>query len=227
MSERLVFLPGLGADARLFEPQLAEFQAGEVISWPDHNGCKSIGDLAERVLETGVCNADTRLVGFSFGSMVALEMACRAADTNRPPEVVLISGLRSRRALTLPFKLQAWAAQLAPRSILRKQLVGPVAESFKKRDGVSDTVVQTLSDMAADCDLGFLKWALRACARWTFDGRCPVPVRQLHGRSDTVIPLVEHPDLPGGRAETIEGGHLLTLTSPDAVNRFIAAGGPG
>jgi pimeloyl-ACP methyl ester carboxylesterase len=226
--ERLYFLPGRGADARLFTPQLEVFRHAVVPSWPDHRGCRSLGDLAERLADSIDLTPPTRVVGFSFGSMIALEMARRVPEASRPQEVILISGLRSKRAVTGAFKRRAWAAQLAPKSVLRRRLVGPVAENFRELDGVSDDVVGVLSAMAADCDLDLLKWALLGCARWTFDGTCPAPVRQLHGRHDTVIPLVEHDWLPDGRATLAEGGHLLTLTNPEAVNAFITGrGGAG
>jgi pimeloyl-ACP methyl ester carboxylesterase len=56
------------------------------------------------------------------------------------------------------------------------------------------------------------------------------PVRILYGRDDRVLDPTIHGTrtakaIPGSRLELIEGGHMLPVTQPDAVARFILAEG--
>jgi pimeloyl-ACP methyl ester carboxylesterase len=73
--------------------------------------------------------------------------------------------------------------------------------------------------MARDLPVDFLRWAARAAVEW--DG-CPdpgVPVRQIHGDRDWVIPVARL------KPDTIVAGglHVLNMSHPAEVNAFIAA----
>ncbi|MEL6740589.1 MAG: alpha/beta fold hydrolase [Planctomycetota bacterium] len=222
---RVVFLPGLGADERLFEPQIeAVREAGhapETPAWPGHRPGETLPAFAGRAGDAIAPCAQTLLVGFSFGGMVALEIAARGDADHRPAGVVLISGLRSKRAVTLGFKAQQAAGRLVPRSLVRTIMTGRLVDRFAATDALSAEQTEILRDMARRTDLDFLFWAARASARWGFDGRCPSPVRHVHGRLDRTIPYAAHPDLPGGEARLVDAGHLITWTAPETVNEVI------
>lgn len=223
MNPRLVFLPGLGADAGLFAPQLAAFPGAGVPAWITPLGRESLGAYAERFGASLKADGPWVAVGFSFGGMVALEMASRMDPSLRPMGVVLLSGVRSRAAVSDAFRVQRAVGGLVPRGLVRRALDGPASRAFARRDGLGERHTQDLVAMARRADVPFLLWGSAACCRWGFDGRCPVPVRHLHGRRDRIIPYVPHPALEGGRAELIDAGHLITWTAPERVNRFIAA----
>lgn len=233
---RVVFLPGLGADERLFAPQIEALRAAghtpQTPRWPFHRKGESLRAFSVRAAEVIRPDPHTLLVGFSFGGMVALEIAAVAAAEHRPWGVVLISGLRSSRAITPAFRAQQAVGRFVPRGIVRRALTGRLVDRFARTDHLTAEQAETLRDMASSTDLDFLFWAARACARWGFDGRCPVPVRHVHGRHDRTIPYVAHPELPGGEAEIVDAGHLITWTAPESVNRAVLeaaspAGGEG
>ena len=220
---RLVYLPGLGADAALFKPQAERF-GGETPAWIEPRRGEALGAYAERFGETVDTSTPWVAIGFSFGGMVALEMACRLPADRRPRGVVLVSGVRSRAAVSDGFRAQRAVGGLVPRGIVRAMLDGPMARVFAKRDGLDAGWTEELVSMAGRADVGFLMWASAACCRWGFDGVCPVPVRHVHGRRDRIIPYVPHPALEGGVAELVDAGHLITWTAAEAVNGFIEAG---
>jgi pimeloyl-ACP methyl ester carboxylesterase len=70
----------------------------------------------------------------------------------------------------------------------------------------------------AEADPAFLRWACRAVMSWEADDpRLPGPIHQIHGDRDRFLPWrLTKPDvLVRG------GGHVLTLSHPQAVNNFI------
>lgn len=224
---RIVFLPGLGADERLFSPQIAAVEAAGhqalTPGWPEHDSTDALAAFAQKLLAATSVDHETLLVGFSFGGMVALEMAAAAPVHERPAGVVLISGLRSKRAVTGAFKVQQAVGRLVPRGITRSLMTGRLVDRFARSEPLTSDQTETLRDMGAMTDLGFLFWAARACARWGFDGSVPVPVQHVHGRRDRTIPYVPHPDLPGGEAQLLDAGHLITWTAADQVNEILIA----
>ncbi|MEM7622036.1 MAG: alpha/beta hydrolase [Planctomycetota bacterium] len=219
---RLVYLPGLGADAALFGPQL-EWFGGETPGWIPPLRGERLGPYAERFAETIDTSPPWVAVAFSFGGMVALEMASRLPADRRPVGVVLISGVRSRAAVLGSFKLQRAVGGVVPWGLVRAALDGPAARVFAKRDGLDEGRTEDLVAMARRAEVSFLMWASKACCRWDYDGVCPVPVRHVHGRRDRIIPYVPHPALDGGIAELVDAGHLVTWTAAEAVNGFIEA----
>ena len=74
--------------------------------------------------------------------------------------------------------------------------------------------------MVEEIDLDFFRWSSTAAAQWSFtgtDSRITAPIYQIHGEKDWVIGLQE-----GNESEVIENGrHLINLTHPELVNRFI------
>jgi pimeloyl-ACP methyl ester carboxylesterase len=62
-----------------------------------------------------------------------------------------------------------------------------------------------------------LAWQMRAVLGWSAPPPCDVPVFQIHGRHDRMLPL-----RLGKRDLAVDGaGHLLNMTDAGRVNRFI------
>jgi pimeloyl-ACP methyl ester carboxylesterase len=234
MTTRIVLLPGLGADERLFAPQLEAFESATMPGWieprTDRHGPRgargeSLGDYALRFAEQAVQpepGEDWVAVGFSFGAQVALEMASRLPEGRRPRAVGLISGLRSRRSVSRLFRMQVRLGTAVPERVARAVIAGPLSGLFARSCGLDPRQTADLHAMAEDVDWAFLVWASRAASRWASDGRCPVPVSWIHGRRDRVVPYVPHP-AQHDRVELLDdGSHLLTWTKAARVNAWIA-----
>src|SRR4051812_19762115 len=102
MSEaRLILLPGLGADERMFAPQRATFPRLEVPRWLTPQPRESLPDYARRMAAGIDPSEPLFLGGSSFGGMVALEMARHV----RPRAVFLIGSCRAATA-SVPWMLR-------------------------------------------------------------------------------------------------------------------------
>lgn len=211
-SATVLLAPGIGADHRLFAEMLPLIPGASIATWPRPNRNEKLGEMAARWAES--LPAGPRVViGFSFGGMVAMEAAARssrfAAET---VGIVLVSSCRSREAITTDFKGRARGLAFIPDPALRLGLT-KFSQGFSPQDDLTADQRGYLQDMAKETDLGFFRWAVGACAQWDFAGPeaagLSVPVIQIHGSRDTVIPPV-----PGHADETWNAGHLLTYTHP-------------
>ena len=228
----LVLLPGLGADADLFQPQRQAFgDAVHVPDWIDPlDRNESLRSYARRWSESinqtiAGFNADRPwfLGGASMGGMLALEMVPYL--DRLPTAVLLIASTRSTPNYPMHIKLGASVVKgLPPQAaawVLRHSAV-----PLGVRDGLDDVGYRTLAKMASAADADRYVWSMGAAADWTYPGPPEQvhgqpfpPIEQIHGDRDWMIPLAEAeaPD-----ATVVEhAGHILTLSHYHTVNRWL------
>ena len=209
----LILLAGMGADQRLFAPQIRAFPQVIVAKWITPRADESIGDYAGRLAQelnvTGPCFVG----GASFGGFVAVEMArhldaqaCFLIGSARSPaELPLrVRALRrlGRATRVVPFE---WVCRAAGRSV---DLFGFCSAPRTRQ----------LLRQLSDADAAFLRWATRAVLTWQRDSPPPaVPIYHIHGDRDHVLPV------SCTRADHVVrgAGHVLSLTHAEDVNEFL------
>ena len=220
MSEttRLILLPGLGTDIRLFAPQAAAFENLTVPSWIPPRSDESLQEYAARLAEKIKPRGRYFIGGVSLGGMIAHEMAVHLATQEpKPRGLVLISTCRTRAGL------RGWHRQLAPLAALLppaafsiSKPIAPLAAMLYSR--LPSDIRRLSVQMFQDTDSRFMQWALAAILCWQPSAPADVPTFQIHGGRDRLIPIrnVEpHETIAGG-------GHLINLTHARQVNEFIA-----
>lgn len=231
----IVLLPGLGANARLFAPQLAAFadRGAFVPEWPTlHDRAASVEDLARalrRDLESrGSLDARTILVGFSFGSQVALSLTRGLIDDGAAPPraILLVSGLRRTSQLTRRFRLQVLASRLLPDAAIAHAARELVATPFARACGLDHERTLELRRMAAELDVAQFRRLAGAATRWRFEDADEVRLRaagvrllHLHAERDPVIP--PPPASVDGVERLAERAHLLTWSHAPRVQALL------
>lgn len=214
MSEfQLVLFPGLGADYRLLEPQRAAFPQLIVPPWLPPQKNESLPHYAARMAETIVPSRDAPFIlgGVSFGGMLAYEMA----GILKPDAVVLIASCRSNKSLRPIFTPVRWLPSVVPPQAwnVAKLLAGPVMR-WKHGNAAKR---ELLVNMFGDSDSCFMHWTLNAIFHWNPPPIEGIPVYQIHGRRDPLIPASRV------QADLIipSGSHLINITHANEVNAFI------
>jgi pimeloyl-ACP methyl ester carboxylesterase len=211
---RLILLPGMGVDARLFVSQRAAFPRLEVPTWLSPEPDETLERYGARMARRIVVGPGEPLYlgGASFGGMVAQEMA-RAL---RPRAVFLIASCRSGDQIAGFTRWIERVSRPIPDAALRAGqrwlhlLLPDLLRLPANRQGLFLAMVR-------DASLNFIRWATRAALNWAPHDQSSVPVHHIHGQRDTLIPVTRvHPDriVPGV-------GHLLTMSCSAEVNRFI------
>ena len=210
---RLVLFPGLGADARMYEPQRAAFPWLEVPRWLEPRRRETLADFARRTAEQVDPTGSLVLGGSSFGGMVALE----AARHLNPRAVLLIGSCRSPRSVPWGFRAAARVGRFAPGPALRV-IHGLNSRSTRMFGNLNPEQHAMMVAMMRAADPAFIQWGGHALTCWAGAGDVAVPVYHIHGGDDRIMPCrLVRPDVivPGA-------GHLLNVTHADEVNRFIA-----
>ncbi|MEW6251909.1 MAG: alpha/beta hydrolase [Planctomycetota bacterium] len=216
----LILLPGLGADAQLLEPQRAFFPGLATPPWPAHVPGETLRDYAQRAAAAITpllpAGGGYHLGGCSFGGMVALEAV---AHLPVPPRAIfLIASARSGQAIAPHLRYFVKFASILPeRAFAAGQALTPL---FMQKFGrLSPEQADWFAAILAGVDAGFVRWGIAAITDWEGCELPPdVPVHTIHGSDDELIPCKQvRPDV------VIQGGgHLISVTHADEVNRFIA-----
>jgi pimeloyl-ACP methyl ester carboxylesterase len=209
---RLVLIPGLGADARVFGPQLKAFPDALTPGWIPPRRRESLASYAERLAATVDSSRPVVLAGLSLGGMLALEMA-RHLPTQR---VVLIASCTHPRAVRRV--MRAIEILGRPWPLWSAEWIKSFAPPVMGRGGtVPKDARSVLVDMIRDTPANFIRWGGRAIFAWPGRPDPGVPIAHIHGARDWVIPM-KHV-----RPTRVipDGSHVLNLSHPEEVIRFL------
>jgi pimeloyl-ACP methyl ester carboxylesterase len=210
---RLLLLPGVGADRRLFEAQQSSSAELSVIEWIAPIAREeSLTGYAKRLAATIDTSPPFAIGGASFGGMVALELARHL----RPAAVILIASCRSPLSLPPHYRQLSWLTQFLPAALL----TGALARSrfVTSRFGLKTRDERRLfGDMLRATPPSFVQWACRAIFGWPGAADLPMPIHHIHGTNDRIIPL----RCVRPTAVVQDAGHLVNVTHASEVNAFI------
>lgn len=210
----LILLPGLGTDASLFAVQRTAFPELIIPAWLPPLRNESLPDYATRMAIAANPGGPCIVGGLSFGGMIALEMT-RHLDARG---CILISSLAT------PAELPRWMRRLGPWSWILPRRTDRIVSGFgtvmlKTMGPILPKRLKQLCVHFSKTKASMLPWACRAVTTWQpTTPQWPCRVWHLHGDNDPIFPARRtKPDqlVPGG-------GHLLPLTHPFVVNRFLS-----
>jgi len=222
--ERLLLLPGMMCDERLFSAQLEELVDIAEMRVAGFGRARSIRAMARRALEHAPW-PHFSLAGLSMGGIVAMELLRQVPerierlallDTNHRAE------LPERRALRQPQIERALQGELRQLLIDEMKPLYLAPENRGRRD-----ILDAVLDMAMDLGVEVFQSqsvALRDRPDQSETlARVMVPTVVLCGLHDTLCPVDRHREIadliPRARLVVIPGaGHLPTLEQPRATN---------
>jgi thioesterase domain-containing protein len=211
----LFLLPGMGGDARMFQPQLASLPSATVPAWIATEPHESLPSFAARMARVVDPGGPCFVGGASFGGMVAVEMA-RHLEARA---CFLIGSVRTPAELPPRTHAFRWLARRTGAHGL-ELVPGAAAALDALVSHWLSPAVGSMVQQLADTDRRFFRWAALAVLRWKPSADPPVPVLQIHGGRDHMLPhRFTRPDV------LVRGaGHLLSMSHGDEVTQFLRAG---
>lgn len=211
-SSRLILIPGMGADHRLFEPQRQGGLDFETFDLPAPLHGDTLTSYAQRLARPWRLDENTVVAGVSFGGMIACEWA-RIAPVRR---VLLIASCQSGAAIPPVRRMAELISRMVPDRFIRRRCATG-CQLMGQLEGLSAAQIELITDMAQKASIPAMRRIARMILRWPGGGRVPVPIHHIHGAKDHIIPIRRvAPD------EVIpDGGHLINLTHAERVNAFL------
>lgn len=211
---RLILVPGMGVDGRVFTPQRAAFPMMEIPAWIDPEVNEPLSHYATRLAASlPKSEAPTVVGGLSMGGMVALEMAKHV----NARAVVQISSCDHPDAVLPLLTMSEPIGQSVSTGVLN--LGKRLAALFVGRGGVPSEHRRLVQQMLKDISIDFIRWAGYAITRWPGLADPGVPVHHIHGTRDWVIPISRLRTPP---TRIVQGGaHVLNMSHEREVNEFL------
>ncbi len=190
-------LPGMGADRSMYSaPSWQGLPGACFLDWPEHRGEKSIGAIADRLIEENAIIEGSAMIGTSLGGVVAGEIANRVHLRG----LALVSSAVHPREISGLLSVLHPLAQLAPIDFIQ---------------AAAGKVPHELAGMFARSQASFVRAACGAIFEWRgLDGSRIRPLR-IHGSHDRVVPP------PADANLMLDGGHLIAMSHADACVRFL------
>ena len=208
---RLILLPGLGADARMFETQRERFPHLEVPDWLDPHKRETLESYGQRFAESLEYDENCIVGGTSFGGMLAVEMSRHIT----PRKLILIGSALSFSEITFLLRTVSRLARWMPPSAFR---LGVLQTRLTARwFGLQTQAQRQLSNqMMSDAAPAFVRWGCIALSNWS-GLSTELPIARLHGAEDRIIPPLND----GSQTLIPEAGHVPSMSHPQAVNDWL------
>jgi pimeloyl-ACP methyl ester carboxylesterase len=227
----LVFVPGLGADHRLFKYQSEYFWGSVAVDWIDPVSNETLEEYAVRMaamirtrLPVGTASRDIVICGLSLGGMIAPYIAhnldaagyillCSIRNPAQFPKRYYLDWLIARHSVTfrivrISFIRLFVRLFLVFRGLIRRFVI----------DDALDQIICMPARRFAELSRMMFDWAYRKRNQNDLNNNnTNMQLIQIHGNRDPLLPIkLTNPDI------IIEGGgHLLALTHPKQVNEII------
>lgn len=207
---KLYFIPGLGANYRLFEKQKQSGINFEVIEYIPSLKKESLHEYAARLAEGIQCKEDIILLGVSFGGILAIELA----KILPIKKLILISTVKTNKELPFYFKLLRFLKLhfLIPSSWLMR--LAHLAKPFFGVQGDEEKMLFT--EIIKTTDPEFVKWAIEEVINWK-NSTINTSFIHLHGSKDLIFPIafIQHP------IRIANGGHFMIVTHHNELRKYI------
>ena len=209
---KIYLIPGLGADRRMYEPQLKLFSEAEVLEHMAPVRGETLTQYAARLSPSIDTSSPFILIGTSLGGMISLELTKYV----KPEKVILIASVKGREELPAFIKSMRYLNfhRLIPPGIY-KHVNGLMAARLDSRR--DSTVASLIRDMTLDASPQFIDWAINAVINWKPSFVLPENLVHIHGSNDTLFPLkyIKQPIV------IKNGSHVMNLTLSAEVNKAL------
>lgn len=208
---RFIFIPGLGADARVFEEYVKVFPDSVVLEWLSPMPAEDLETYARRLARSVTPSPPCIVVGLSLGGMLAPYIA----EELGAEYCVLLASAKSGRDFPRSYCIGRFLFRWCPWLILVMLILGKWGA--RVMNWFPGSKWRSVREQFLESPTRQMFHFLRMILDWAFETpeepERKTPILQIHGEKDRLIPIKNvQPNvvIPGD-------GHLFLLTHFDAV----------
>lgn len=208
---KVYFIPGLGADQRIFHHvELPEGFYPVYLDWKKPGANETLEDFSLRMAAEIDSSKPFALVGLSMGGMMATEIAKQL----KPAKLILLSSVGTRKELPAYFNFvqKYHLHHLIPARVFTSASIIKRLFTAESRE---DKIL--LRQIIRETDPSFVRWAINAVLNWKNESG-PEGCYHIHGDRDEILPL------KNTRATHViqNGTHMMVLNRHKELNKMLA-----
>lgn len=205
-------IPGLGADRRMYAPQMRVFPEAKVLEHLQAQKGESITDYAKRFIPRIDTDSPFVLVGSSLGGIISMELS-RLIE---PQKIILLASVKNRNEMPHFIRSMKYLKLHKPiKGDLYKQAHRLLVKRLSNRGEAEMTGV--ITEMLMDTPSEFFEWAIDAVIHWQPPLEYNNNIIHIHGTNDTLFPYSRI----SNAIPVKNGSHILNLTMSEEVNRIL------
>ncbi len=210
---RILLIPGLGADHRLFRFLDFGHHEASVLRWIPPSPGELFNDYLRRSAASFELNDPVILIGVSLGALAAMELR----EMMPVKKTILISGIKNKFEMPPYFR---WFRKTNIHHKIPPHYFKDAALLLKPlvSDGQNKEGRNLFNEMVRDADERFIIWGIDAALHWNRSSYDRNMLVHIHGSGDFVFPsrYLSHCDY------LIEGGtHDLVMSRYAEINRIL------
>jgi len=207
VKHHLVYLPGMGADSRLYKNITVANTSSQYLDWISPDRMEDLSSYAQRMVAS-IQHPNPVLVGSSFGGVVALEMAkiieVKHVVLLGAPSCLADFSMAVRLGLRLGAPFRSWVKFAPNRWVARALQVN------------SEEDRALFLKMLTEVPQEVIPFGVKALSVWRPE--VMVGFVQIVGQHDWIVKQAKQGDV-----HVVQGaGHCVTLDRPDAVNKILS-----
>lgn len=207
---KVFLIPGLGADARIF--QYIDLKGHDVtlINWVEPEKQDTLSTYAQKLIDYYKINSGSLVIGSSLGGMLTIEIAKRV----KLDKAILISSIKTK---TEAPKSHIWYKYFPLYKLIPLSWLPQTGFIVRMAMGKMSKHHQELFEsMLKSTSPKFIKWALGAILHWDNE-TIPPNVYHIIGDKDKIFPYQRIKD-----ATIIKGGtHIMIYTKAKEINNWL------
>jgi pimeloyl-ACP methyl ester carboxylesterase len=206
------FIPGLGADKRMYHHQLAILPGAQVLEHLPAVKGEPLPVYARRVAQLIDTSQPFILIGTSLGGMISMEIA----RILKPEKLILISSVKNRNEL--PAFIRSMKYLRLHRLLSGKTYQRLNKLAAKRLDSRSDSeAAKLIKAMMLDMQPEFIEWAIDAVIKWNPPQDYRTDVVHIHGTNDFLFPIHKIKNAIAVK----NGTHIMNITLSKEVNKHL------
>ena len=209
---KIYLIPGLGADGRMYTPQLKVLKDAVILEHQKPLKGETLTEYARRLSARVDTSEPFILVGTSLGGMIAIEMS----KFIHPEKIILISSVKHRGEL--PVWMRAMKHLKMHHLLTGERLIRISNSNVKRFITMRDTnVARLIVDMHTSADPEFVGWAINEVVNWNGGKDYRKDIIHIHGTKDRLFPhrnIKNAIHIPGG-------SHIMGMTQAHDVNKVL------
>ncbi|HKR07506.1 MAG TPA: alpha/beta hydrolase [Bacteroidia bacterium] len=211
--KHVVFIPGLGADERIFSFINLKDCNKQFIKWviPEKN--ESFQTYLLKIKEQIVIKQPPVIIGVSLGGIIAMELR----DLIPVEKTIIISSVKTKKEMPAFFN---WIRITGINKIMSPSLLKKSAVLIKPliTDTSNEKAMHLFKTMLHDADNDFIKRAIKFVLQWKRMSYNKENLIHIHGTKDLVFPLknIRHYDY-----KITGGAHDMIMSKPEEINKIL------